>query len=56
VVGVGPSMCRGRGVPLRMLAELAQLMRERAVSTIGDMIGLAHPEHHKARLEVDVNQ
>jgi hypothetical protein len=39
-----------------MLAELAQLMGERTVATIGDVIGLAHPDHHKARLEVDVNQ
>jgi dihydroorotate dehydrogenase (NAD+) catalytic subunit len=56
VVGVGTSLFRDPGLPVRMLAELARMMGERAVATIGDVIGLAHPDHHKARLEVDVNQ
>jgi dihydroorotate dehydrogenase (NAD+) catalytic subunit len=53
VVGVGTSLFRDPGLPLRLLAELPQLMTDRAVSTIGDAIGLAHLDHHKAQREVD---
>ena len=53
VVGVGTSLFRDPGLPLRLLAELPQLLADRAVSTIGDAVGLAHLDHHKAQREVD---
>jgi dihydroorotate dehydrogenase (NAD+) catalytic subunit len=56
VVGVGTALFRDPGLPLRLLPELAVLMGQRAVFKLGDVIGLAHPDHHKARLEVDVNK
>ncbi len=56
VVGVGTSLFRDPGLPSRLLAELARLLADRDVCTLDDIIGLAHPDHHKARLEVDVNQ
>ncbi|MDX6547061.1 MAG: dihydroorotate dehydrogenase catalytic subunit [Gaiellales bacterium] len=55
VVGVGTSLFRDPGLPRRLLAELPQLMQDRAVSTLGDIIGLAHLDHYKAQREVDAN-
>jgi dihydroorotate dehydrogenase (NAD+) catalytic subunit len=56
VVGVGTSLFRDPSLPSRLLAELARLLADRDVCTLDDIIGLAHTDHHKARLEVDVNQ
>jgi dihydroorotate dehydrogenase (NAD+) catalytic subunit len=56
LVGVGTSLFRDPGLPSRLLAELARLLADRDVCTLGDVIGLAQSDHHKARLEVDVNQ
>jgi dihydroorotate dehydrogenase (NAD+) catalytic subunit len=56
LVGVGTALFRDPGLPSRLLAELARLLADRGVCTLGDIIGLAHPDHHKAQVEVDVNQ
>jgi dihydroorotate dehydrogenase (NAD+) catalytic subunit len=54
VVGIGTSLFRDPGLPSRLLADLRRLLHERAVCTLDDVIGLAHLDHHKAQLEVDV--
>jgi len=53
-VGVGTSLFRDPGLPVRLLAELAELLSRRGVATVGDAVGLAHLGHHEAQLEVDV--
>ncbi len=56
LVGVGTSLFRDPGLPSRLLDGLRQLLDDRAVCRLDDVIGLAHLDQHKAQLEVDVRQ
>jgi dihydroorotate dehydrogenase (NAD+) catalytic subunit len=56
LVGVGTSLFRDPGLPLRLLDGLRQLLDERGVCRLDDVIGFAHLDQHKAQLEVDVRQ
>ena len=56
LVGVGTSLFRDPGLPSRLLDGLRQLLDDRAVCRLDDVIGLAHLDRHKAQLEVDVRQ
>ncbi len=56
LVGVGTALFRDPGLPSRLLDGLRQLLDDRAVCRLDDVIGLAHLDQHKAQLEVDVRQ
>jgi dihydroorotate dehydrogenase (NAD+) catalytic subunit len=53
VVGVGTALFRDPALPAVIVADLARMLAERGVASVGDVVGMAQEGHSNPRLEVD---